>query len=133
MSNQVFPTNLPGLDPQIIRSEEYATKVLSGGWWSTNEERTRGLTTPIYRYTISFNCLRANKQAPAPNAAKTETELVLGFLRDHYGSWDSFLFTDPYDSVQRRVRLVKDSLEMQLDDGLKWYVLKKLELRTVPA
>lgn len=108
MSDLVFPSSLPSLDIKVEREVRYATTVHTSA--SGKEVRARWQTTPRYRYRLKFNGLRSNKAAPAPNQAYTETALVLKFLNDHQGAWDSFLYVDPYDGVQRRVRLVEDSL-----------------------
>lgn len=128
MSSSVFPMNLPGLDISVEREPAYATTIHTSS--SGKETRATWQSTPRYLYRLKFNGLRANTQAPAPNAAHTETAIVLKFLDDHKGAWDSFLFTDPYDNTQRTVRLVEDSLRMRRITST-WWAIDSLELISV--
>ena len=127
MSDLVFPT-LPGMDTKVEREEVYAAVVHTAS--SGKEQRGRFQTTPRYRYTLTFSLLRDSVAAPSPHQALSETAVVKSFFDQHYGQWDSFLFNDPIDSVQRRVRFASDSLTYeQLADGV--FAIKKLQLITV--
>lgn len=129
MSARVFPMNLPGMRPRVERTEEFATQIHGGGWWSATEERVKGLSVPRFRYALAFAGLRTALNAPAPNAAYKEHALVLSFLRDHYGAWDTFLFDDPLDGFRRTVRLVADSMTLSKEGG--WWAVQGLDLVTV--
>lgn len=85
MSASVFPA-LPGIKFPLRRTPS----------WSTSRRRTasgrRFATTywtyPIWVYSLGFEFLRSD-------AANAEFESLAGFFNQHYGAWDSFLFTDP--------------------------------------
>jgi phage-related protein len=107
MSNNVFPS-LPGLDINVEREVIYrdTTHEVQSG----KEYRTRWWSTPRYRYKLKFSVLRNSVNAPAPWAAYSEIAILLNFFDVHAGSWDSFLYNDPYDGTQVRVRFEQDSL-----------------------
>lgn len=111
MSNNALPT-LPGLDYAVTRETFYPATTIHTTIADT-EYRTTWGSVPRYRYRLSWNVLRANVNAPAPWQAQTEVGVLLKFLADHAGQFDSFLFTDPYDQVQRRVRFESDSLTVK--------------------
>lgn len=129
MSTRVFPMNIPGMRPRVERTEEFATQIHGGGWWSATEERIKGLSVPRFRYALAFAGVRTAIDAPSPNQAYKEHALVLSFLRDHYGSWDTFLFDDPLDGFRRTVRLGADSLALSKEGG--WWAVQGLDLVTV--
>jgi hypothetical protein len=115
MSSLVFPT-LPGLDIATKRSEIYSTGVqaavsgkdLRAAWWST----------PKYQYTLTINFLRqANFSL---QTVGDELVTLTNFYETHKGQWDSFLFNDPVDGVQRRVRFMQDSLDLEQIVRLAW-------------
>ena len=109
MSTNVFPT-LPGLDVEVSREAKYKTAIhetVSG-----KEQRTAWESTPRYRYKLRFNVLRDNVAAPSPYGSYSEAGALLYFLDTHKGSYDSFIFTDPYTNTTGSVRLVEDSLNI---------------------
>jgi hypothetical protein len=109
MSSNVFP-DLPGLDIQVTRRSLWATPIQTAT--SGKEQRASLQATPRYEYAIKANVLRSEVAAPTPYQALNELTVLLGFIDDHKGAWDSFLFNDPVDGVQRRVRFVEDSLSV---------------------
>lgn len=125
MSTQIFPSNIPGIDIKVERATEYVTKILTSE--SGREQRIAYQSVPRYRYTLTFNFLRTAKYLPAPNATETETGLVQRFHDDHLGSWDSFLFSDPYSGTQVRVRFASDTLAFERLVSGAW-VVKKLQM-----
>jgi hypothetical protein len=62
-----------------------------------------------YRYTLTVRWLR-------PWLGEDDT--LYQFFVARNGSWDSFLFTDPVDSVQRAVRFADDDLDLEFKDGV---------------
>lgn len=127
MSSEVFPT-LPGLDVAVERVPYYATETHESV--SGREIRVSWRTQPRIRYRLTINGARTGTMAPAPYAAMTEMEALLYFLDLHKGSFESFLYPDPYTAGNVRVRLVEDSLRMtQVVDG--WWKVDGLELVTV--
>jgi len=127
MSALVFPS-LPGLSPDVSREPRYATQIHEA--ISGRETRVSWRTTPRTVYTLTFNFARVSEAAPSPFAAYNEMSVLLKFLDDHRGAWDDFLFDDPYDAAQVRVRLVEDSIQMvQIVPGV--WAVAQLQLATV--
>ena len=93
MSNQIFPA-LPGFDIAVKRTPLFSTQIqaapsgkeLRASWWSF----------PRWQYDLTLNFVRQ-----AGFSAQTlydEAATLVSFHAQHRGSWDSFLFSDPYDS-----------------------------------
>ena len=104
MSNLVFPLNLPGLDVKVKRAPIFKTGVQEAH--SGKELRAKFWSAPRYRYTVTFNFLRQGKNGD-------EAKTLLDFFEAHAGRFESFLFDDPKDGVQRRVRFDMDELELE--------------------
>lgn len=107
MSDSVFPA-LPGTAQDVTRETMFATTVLTTV--AGNEQRVSWQTAPRYRYRVSITG-RASANAPSPWGAYTEIGVIHKFFEDHKGSWDSFLWTDPYSASQVRVRFEEDTLQ----------------------
>lgn len=103
MSNSVFPS-FPGLDVSVKRTPFFETSIQKSR--SGKELRASWSATPRYAYKLKFNVLRSV-------AALQEVQTLMTFFETHRGRWDSFLFNDPYDGVQRRVRFDQDKLEAE--------------------
>jgi hypothetical protein len=103
MSDSVFPT-FPGLDIQVKRTPIFETTVQQAK--SGKELRASWRANPRYAYKLKLNVLRSA-------TALQEVQTLLNFFEQHRGRWDSFLFNDPYDAVQRRVRFDQDKLEAE--------------------
>lgn len=117
MSNNVFPSTLPGIDIAVEREAFYATTIHETA--SGLEDRTAWQPTARYRYGVRVNVVRNSTMAPAPWGAYSEPAILLKFLDDHQGAKDSFLFDDPYSGTQTRVRFVEDSLSItQVASGM---------------
>lgn len=88
MSNAVYPT-LPGLSFGVVRSPIWntITKLSTSG----REYRAARYTTPLYKYTLSYEFLRSA-------STYAELQTLVGFFNARRGSFDSFLFTDPDDN-----------------------------------
>jgi phage-related protein len=110
MSDSVFPS-FPLLGRAMTRTPFYRTKIQMNG--AEGELRVRRRSAARYRYHLSIDLLR---QA----GAFTEVQQILDFLDQHKGAWDSFLFTDPYDGAQRRVRFDSDELELTWEANGAW-------------
>ena len=88
MSNAVFPS-LPGLDfSNIARIPSWKTKVQQSV--SGREVRGAFMSSPLYKFTLSFEFLRSNGYA--------EFQTLVGFFNGRQGSFDSFLYFDPVDN-----------------------------------
>lgn len=88
MSNAVFP-DLPGIDIKVRKTPMWDTKIKTAV--SGKELRASFYSTPLYKFALSFNVLRAGAEA--------ELQALVGFFNDRRGRFDSFLFTDPVDSA----------------------------------
>jgi hypothetical protein len=127
MSSEVFPT-LPGLDVAVERVPYYATETHESV--SGKEVRVSWRTQPRIRYRLTINGARTGTNAPSPYAAYNEMSALLYFLDLHKGSFESFLYPDPYTAGNVRVRFVEDSLRMtQVVDG--WWKVDSLEMVSV--
>jgi len=127
MTSLVFPP-LPGLDIAVSRQPYYATEVHEAV--SGREVRVAWRTNPRVRYLLQVNGARTATQAPSPYSSYSEMGVLLAFLDTHLGSFDSFLYPDPYTGANVRVRLVEDSIRMtRVVDG--WWKVESLELVTV--
>jgi hypothetical protein len=110
MSDLVFPS-LPGVDVAVTREPAYATQVHEAV--SGKEVRVSWRTAARIAYRLRFNFTRTATAAPSPYATSSETQVILDFLDTHLGSFDSFLYLDPYTAANVRVRLVEDSIRME--------------------
>lgn len=88
MSSAVFP-DLPGLDIKVRKTPIWNTKIQTAV--SGKELRAAFYSYPLYKFGLSFNFLRAGAEA--------ELQSIVGFFNARRGRFDSFLFTDPIDSV----------------------------------
>ena len=59
-----------------------------------------------------------------------ELATLTTFFETHKGQWDSFLFNDPVDAVQRRVRFQEDTLTLEQIVTKAWKV-EPIKLKTV--
>lgn len=89
MSNAVFPS-LPGIGWDVVRSPIWSTIVQ--GTASGMETRASFYQTPLYRYDLKYEVLRAA-------SAYTELQQLVGFFNARQGRFDTFLFTDPADNT----------------------------------
>ncbi|HEY5581354.1 MAG TPA: DUF2460 domain-containing protein [Rhodoferax sp.] len=88
MSDAIFPSNLPGLKWDIPREVSFKTSIyesLSGA-----ERRIRHRPVPKHRIELSYEVLREQGYL-------TDLQTLRGFFMSRDGSFDSFLFHDPYD------------------------------------
>lgn len=116
MSNSVFPSTLPGIDIKVSRRAIYSTKIQTAR--SGKELRASWWATPRYAYTLTLNFVRqAGFSSVTPS---DEAATLVAFFETHRGAWDSFLFDDPYDAVQRRVRFNGDELELERLANKAW-------------
>jgi hypothetical protein len=54
------------------------------------------------------------------NTLVDELSTLVTFFETHKGKWDSFLFNDPVDGAQRRVRFAQDNLDLERIVNLVW-------------
>ncbi len=115
MSNLVFPT-LAGFDIKVTRKEIYSTLTQAAA--SGKELRASLWSTPRYRYSLNLNFVRQGGYSV--NTLSDEVVTLNAFFDTHLGTWDSFLFNDPVDGVQRRVRFASDELTLERIVNLAW-------------
>lgn len=108
MSALVFPV-LPGWDVKKNADPSYATRVYTSV--SGQEQRVSWYPAPRIKYTVMCNTLSTTRAAPAPFGTYSEIGVLRYFHDVHRGSWDSFVFVDPYDGVSRQVRFESDELK----------------------
>lgn len=88
MGNAIFPT-LPGLSWSSIKAPTFSTRVQKSV--SGKELRAAYYSTPIWKFSLTYEFLRAN--------ATQELQQLVGFFNARQGSFDSFLYLDPTDNV----------------------------------
>ena len=88
MSNAIFPT-LPGIDIRVRKTPIWSTEVKTAV--SGKELRAAFYSTPLYKFGVSFNVLRAGAEA--------ELQSLVGFFNDRRGRFDNFLFVDQSDNA----------------------------------
>ena len=116
MSILVFPDTLMGIDIAVARSVIYATKIQTAS--SGKELRASFQSTPRYAYELTLNFLR--QSGFSVNTLLDEAAALSAFYVTHRGQWDSFLYNDPVDGVQRRVRFAQDNLDLKRIVNLCW-------------
>jgi uncharacterized protein (TIGR02217 family) len=87
MSNAILPS-FPGLSWGRRRAVRWNTTIKRAA--SGREYRAANWSTPLYEYQLDYELLRQH-------AGSAEVEQLLGFINLRRGSWDSFLYLDPYD------------------------------------
>lgn len=94
MLNFVFPLSLPGVKINVRRAPQFDTIVQQGA--SGSELRAAQRSRPIWKYSLEPEFLRSAAQ---PTGAYKELESVLALVGGALGKFDSFLLSDPEDSV----------------------------------
>lgn len=89
MSNSVFPP-LPGSTIDVQREAAYQSNVQTE--YGGRELRVNTQTAARYRFGITFDFLRQD-------SGGDEAQQLLAFFAAHRGTWDSFLYADPYSSA----------------------------------
>lgn len=88
MGNSVFPS-LPGLKWGVRRSPHFSTTIKTSV--SGREFRAANQLYPRYHYKLAYEFLRDKR------TGVDELRTLVGFFNNRYGSYDSFLFSDPDD------------------------------------
>lgn len=99
MSNAILPALPYGI--RVTKTPFFTTTVQAAS--SGRELRASRQSAVRYRYTFEAEGLLV--------APTNQVQALLDHFEAHRGRWDSFLMTDPYDGVQRRVRFDQDDLE----------------------
>ncbi|MEO5331076.1 MAG: DUF2460 domain-containing protein [Magnetococcus sp. YQC-5] len=85
----VFPS-LPGLSWELKKTPEFRTSIQTAS--SGREQRGAFRAYPVWRFSLLFDWLRAGNP-------RNEYETLQGFILGRRGSFESFLFLDPTDSI----------------------------------
>lgn len=88
MSDLIFPQT-SGLD--ITRTKTPEWKTITHRAVSGKETRTSLMSYPLWNFSLSYNLLRDD--------LTNELENLIGFYNNVKGSFDTFLYLDPYDNV----------------------------------
>lgn len=88
MSLPAFPTSLPGLAFDVLRSPNWSTRQLTSR--SGKKYLAANWSYGIYTYTLKFTVLRTNLG---------EFQTLLGFYNQMNGAYGWFAYTDPYDNA----------------------------------
>lgn len=90
MSNDVYPSNLPGLSIDVEKEPEFNTLIQRavGG----RELRMGQQVYPLWNFRLAYNFLR-------DTSVFAELKTLAGFFLKRQGMADSFLFTDPDDNA----------------------------------
>jgi uncharacterized protein (TIGR02217 family) len=89
MSNALFPSTLPGIKWGGTKTPIWSTKVQRSA--AGRELRAAYYSYPLYKFSLSYEVLRAGAQA--------ELQQLVGFFNARQGSFDSFLYFDPDDNA----------------------------------
>ena len=89
MSNVLYPT-LAGLTWDTTKTPLFSTGVQTAV--DLSELRVSYSATPIYDVVLAYDLLR-------DDSTWNEFRTIFGFVLARYGSWDSFLYADPDDSI----------------------------------
>ena len=87
MSSLVFPTGFTGLQLIQKRTPQWNTQVQSAV--SGKESRLNKRSSPLMLYELAFEVLR-------DDLAVSDFRKLVGFFNAVQGSFDTFLYTDPY-------------------------------------
>jgi hypothetical protein len=90
MSDQFYPLDLPGITWNRVRKPHFKNSVFEA--LSGAEVRVRHRFYPKHDLELKYNFLREK-------TTHTEMQRLVGFFESHGGTFESFLFADPADSV----------------------------------
>jgi uncharacterized protein (TIGR02217 family) len=89
MSNLIFPQTI-GLKIERTKTPEWKTiihRAVSG-----KETRTSLMSYPLWNFSVSYEFLR-------DEGLTNEFKNLVGFFNNMKGSYDTFLYLDPYDNI----------------------------------
>lgn len=90
MTLPVFPSTLPGLSFDVLRTPMMSTRVLTGR--SGLEYRAANWSYGIYKYSLTYTVLRTAN-------AFQEFQQMIGFINSQLGMYGPFLYDDPSDDT----------------------------------
>lgn len=121
MSNLVYPNQIFGIQPQIVKAPKFATIVQKAPGGA--ETRIAQMQNPLWQfqlgYEVLFNTLfGSGTQFGSPPYSVTELQELLGFFLARQGQFDDFLFDDPEDDT-----VTNQALQLILQAGTPplWY------------
>ena len=89
MSNSIFP-QFAGLKMDKTKTPEWKTIIHQAV--SGKESRAAFMSSPIWNFQLSYEVLRAD-------VAYKEIQQLISFFNQMMGSYDTFLYNDPYDNT----------------------------------
>jgi uncharacterized protein (TIGR02217 family) len=89
MTLPIFPSNLPGLAFDVLRQQQWSSRIMTAT--SGKEYRAATQSFPRYVYSVSYSVLRSS-------AAFLELQTLFGFCNAAQGQFAPFLYTDPSDN-----------------------------------
>ncbi len=90
MTLPIFPSNLPGLAFDVLRTPTSSTRSLTAR--SGKQYRAANWSFPVYKYQLTYTVLRAA-------SAYQEIQNLIGFCNIQLGMYAPFLYTDPSDNT----------------------------------
>lgn len=90
MTLSIFPSNLPGLAWDVLKTPISSTRVLLAR--SGLEYRAANWSYGKYKWQLTYTCLRSNRNG------LTELQELMGFCLGMQGMFQSFLYRDPSDN-----------------------------------
>lgn len=90
MTLSVFPSNLPGLAWDVLKTPFSSTRVLTAR--SGLEYRAANWSYGKYKWELNYTVLRQNRNG------LTELQQLMGFCLQMQGMFANFLYTDPTDN-----------------------------------
>lgn len=92
-------------NPDYVLDEVVEYKTLVSEFENGAQQRRRKWSNPLRKWTLRFR-----------NRTLSEMNNIRDFFMNKYGSFDSFTWTNPNDSVEYTVRFAEDSFKFSLKD-----------------
>jgi len=89
--------------PDFVFEETQEYKTLVSEFENGVEQRRRKWANPVGKWTLRFK-----------NRIKVDMETVRDFFKSKYGSFMTFTWTNPNDSLEYNVRFVEDSFKSSI-------------------
>jgi hypothetical protein len=116
MSNSIYPNAVRGLAWPIMKEHEFATIVQASP--AFDETRIIQSVNPVWHWTLIYNYVKNDPNDTisaftfgSPPVAYTDYQFLEGFLLNHQGQYDDFLFNDLSDNTvtNQTMQLIQDS------------------------
>lgn len=106
MSNNVYPNQIFGIMPTVLKTAEFAAIVHAAA--SGADTRILQMQNPLWHFQLSYEQLFNDTRNSAYSASELQT--LMGFFLGQKAQFDDFLFDDPEDDsvVNQAMQLVND-------------------------